>query len=151
MELKIKNAQGEIKNVNLRTENNGDERVLAVDVKLVAMVAAKHLAPLFQDSPQTLDSLYDEGGNVLNPLLEMMYRVPIENVEIQIDDLNPYKGARVKKNVKIIPRNARQLEVTMTLQLADVGDVRSLAKRLHEEVKLSIIERQQSLGLQSVA
>jgi hypothetical protein len=39
----------------------------------------------------------------------------------------------------------------MSLQLNDVGDIRTLVKRLHEEVTISITERQQSLGLQSVA
>jgi len=151
MELKIANAQGEMKNVNLRTENNGDERILAVDLKLNASVAANELAPLFQDTPDLVGTLFDKGGNVLNPVVEFVYRVPIENIELTIDDLKPFKGGRVKKNMKLIPRNGSRFEVTMTLQLTDVGDVRTLAKRLHEEVKISIIERQQSLGLQSVA
>lgn len=151
MELKINNAQGEVKNVNLRTENNGDERVLAVDVKILANVAAADVAPLFADTPDLLDSLFDKGGNVLNPVVEFMYRVPIENIELTIDNLTPFKGGRVKKNMKMVPRNGSRFEVTMTLQLTDVGDVRALAKRLHEEVKIEIIERQQSLGLQSVA
>lgn len=151
MELKIANAQGEMKNVNLRTENNGDERILAVDLKLNASVAANELAPLFQDTPDLVATLFDKGGNVLNPVVEFVYRVPIENIELTVDDLKPFKGGRVKKNMKLIPRNGSRFEVTMTLQLTDVGDVRTLAKRLHEEVKISITERQQSLGLQSVA
>lgn len=151
MELNIKNAQGELKNVNLRTENNGDERVLAVDVKINASVAAEDVAPLFADTPDLVATLFDKGGNVLNPVVEFVYRVPIENIELTVDDLKPFKGGRVKKNAKLIPRNGGRFEVTITLQLTDVGDVRVLAKRLHEEVKIAIIERQQSLGLQSVA
>ena len=151
MELNIKTAQGELKNVNLRTENNGDERILAVDIKINANVAANDLAPLFSDTPEMLSTLYDKGGNVLNPVVEFTYRVPIENIELTLDDLKPFKGGRVKKNMKLIPRNGNRFEVIMTVQLTDVQDVRALAKRLHEEIKLSIIERQQSLGLQSVA
>lgn len=151
MELKIEKAQGELKNVNLRTENNGDERVLAVDVKINANISAKDCAPLFSDTPDLLATLYDKGGNVLNPVVEFIYRVPIENIELTIDDLKPFKGGRVKKNMKLIPRNGSRFEVTMTVQLTDVGDVRALAKRLHEEVQIAILERQQSLGLQSVA
>ncbi|TFG81354.1 MAG: hypothetical protein E4G74_04280 [Erysipelotrichales bacterium] len=151
MELKISKAQAQVKNVNLRTENNGDERVLAVDVKVVANVSAVEIAPLFQDTPQLLESLFDKGGNILNPLVEFVYRVPVENIELTIDDLKPFKGGRVKKNTRMIPRNGSRFEVTMSLQLNDVGDIRTLVKRLHEEVTISITERQQSLGLQSVA
>lgn len=151
MELNIKKAQSEVKNVNLRTENNGDERVLAVDIKINANVATKDLAPLFQDTPQLLGTLFDKGGNVVNPVVEFVYRVPIENIELVIDDLKPFKGGRVKKNMRLIPRNGNRFEVTMTVQLSDVSDIRALVKRLHEEIKLSIIERQQTLGLQSVA
>ena len=151
MELSIKNAQGEVKNVNLRTENNGDERILATDIKIVANVSVKEIEPLFLDTPEMLKTLFDKGGNVLNPVVEFIYRVPIENIEVTIDELKPFKGGRVKKNAKMVPRNGSRFEITMTLQLSDVGDVRMLAKRLHEEVKITIIERQQSLGLQSVA
>lgn len=151
MELKIENAQAELKNVNLRTENNGDERVLAVDLKVNANVAAPDMAPLFEDTPDLLNTIFDKGGNVLNPVVEFIYRVPIENVEVALDDLKPFKGGRLKKNMKLIPRNGQRFEITATLQITDVGDVRALAKRLHEEVTISIIERQQSLGLQSVA
>ena len=151
MELNIKTAQAEVKNVNLRTENNGDERILATDIKILANVSVADITPLFQDTPNLLATLYDKGGNVLNPVVEFLYRVPIENIELTIDDLKPFKGGRVKKNVKMIPRNGSRFEVTMTVQLTDVGDVRTLAKRLHEEVKISIIERQQSLGLQDAA
>lgn len=151
MELKISKAQGELKNVNLRTENNGDERVLAVDLKIKANIAAEETAPLFADTPDLLNTIYDKGGNVLNPVVEFVYRVPIENIELTLDDLKPYKGGKVKKNIRLIPRNGRRMEVTLTAQLNDVGDVRALVKRLHEEVKVSIIERQQALGLQSVA
>jgi hypothetical protein len=151
MELKIKKAQGEVKNVNLRTENNGDERVLAVDVKVLANVAAADVVSLFEDTPNLLETLFDKGGNILNPLIEFIYRVPIENIEVGIDELKPFVGGRVKKNMKLIPRNGNRFEVTMTVQLTDVGDVRTLAKRLHEEVVITITERQQKLGLQSVA
>ena len=151
MELTIKNAQGELKNVNLRTENNGDERILAVDLKVLANIGTKDVSPLFSDTPEMLATLFDKGGNVLNPVVEFIYRVPIENIELSLDDLKPFKGGRVKKNMKLIPRNGNRFEVTMTIQITDVGDVRTLVKRLHEEVKITIIERQQSLGLQSVA
>ena len=151
MELNIKNAQAEIKNLNLRTENNGDERILATDIKIVANVSVKEIAPLFVDTPELLNTLFDKGGNVLNPVVEFIYRVPIENIEITIDDLKVFKGGRVKKNMKMVPRNGSRFEITMSVQLTDVGDIRTLAKRLHEEVKVTIIERQQSLGLQSVA
>ena len=151
MELNIAKAQAEMKNVNLRTENNGDERVLAVDLKIIANVSATEVAPLFQDTPDLLGTLYDAGGNVLNPVLEFVYRVPIENIELTIDELKSFVGGRVKKNMKMVPRNGSRFEITLTAQLAGVTDVRSLASRLHEEVKITIIERQQSLGLQSVA
>ena len=151
MELTIKNAQGELKNVNLRTENNGDERVLAVDLKILANISSEDVAPLFSDTPDMRATLFDKGGNVLNPVVEFVYRVPVENIELQLDDLKPYVGGRVKKNMKLIPRNGNRFEVTLTAQITDIGDVRTLVKRLHEEVKITIIERQQSLGLQSVA
>lgn len=147
MELKIKKAQAELRNVNLRTENNGDERVLAIDLKIKANCSAKEVAPLFQDTPDLLNTLFEEGGNVLNPVIEFAYRVPIENVEVQIDDLKSYKGCRVKKNMLLIPRNGKRFELTFTVQMHDVADVRSLAKRLHEEIKVSITELQQSLSL----
>lgn len=151
MELNISKAKGEVKGVTLRTENNGDERILAVDLKLLANVDAKECAPLFSDTPELLATLYDSGGNVLNPVLEFIYRVPLENIECTIDDLKPFKGGRVKKNMKLVPRNGNSFEVLMTLQLSDVSDVRTLAKRLHDEVRITITERQQSLGLVSVA
>ena len=151
VELTIKNAQGELKNVNLRTENNGDERVLAVDLKILANISSEDVAPLFSDTPDMRATLFDKGGNVLNPVVEFVYRVPVENIELQLDDLKPYVGGRVKKNMKLIPRNGNRFEVTLTAQITDIGDVRTLVKRLHEEVKITIIERQQSLGLQSVA
>ena len=145
MELKIEKAEAELKNVNLRTENNGEERVLAVDLKVHASVAAKHVAPLFADTPDFLDTLFDKAGNSLNPVVELTYRVPVENVEVKLDDLAAFKGGRLKKNMKLIPRNGERFDVTLTLQLSDVKDVRPLAKRLHEEVKITIIERQHSL------
>ena len=55
MELTIAKADAELKNVNLRTEHNGDERVLAVDLKIKANVQAKEVAPLFQDTPDLLE------------------------------------------------------------------------------------------------
>ena len=82
MELEIKNAQGELKNVNLRTENNGDERVLAVDLKIMANISSKDVSPLFSDTPEMLATLFDKGGNVLNPVVEFVYRVPVENIEL---------------------------------------------------------------------
>lgn len=151
MQLTITKADAELKNLNLRTENNGDERVLAVDLKVNANVKAIEVAPLFEDTPNMLDTLYDEGGNVLNPVVQFSYRVPIENIELKIDDLKPFKGGKVKKNMKLIPRNGKRFEITLTVQITDVLDVRALAKRLHEEVKISITERQQSLGLSAVA
>lgn len=151
MEVRIINAQAELKNVNLRTENNGDEKVLAVDVKINANIDAKELAPLFSDTPGLMGTLFDKGGNVLNPVVEFLYRIPVENIELVIDDLRPFVGGRIKKNMKLIPRNGSRFEVIMTIQLTDVGDIRALVKRLHEEVKVSITERQQKLGLQSVA
>lgn len=151
MELTIAKADAELKNVNLRTEHNGDERVLAVDLKIKANVQAKEVAPLFQDTPDLLDTLYDKGGNVLNPVVEFTYRVPIENIELRIDTMKPFKGGKVKKNMKLIPRNGRRFEIILTAQITEVGDVRPLAKRLHEEVKMTIIERQQSLDLPALA
>lgn len=152
MEVEIKKAEAELKNVNLRTENNGDERVLAVDLKIIASIDAKAAAPLFADTPLLLDSLYDEGGNVLASCFEFIYRVPIENVEIAIDDLKPFVGCKVKKNMKFIPRNGKRFEVTLTAQMTEVGDIRPLAKRLHEEVRITISERQQTLpGLSEAA
>lgn len=150
MQFKISKAHGEIKNVNLRTENNGDERVLAVDVKMVTDCEAKEIAPLFSDTPDLLGTLFDEAGQVMNPIVEFSYRVPIENIEVQIDKLNPYKGGKIKKNMRLIPRNGKRFEVTMTIQLSDVMDVRALANRLHEEVSVNIIERQQSMKLTAV-
>lgn len=151
MELLISKAEAELKNVNLRTENNGDERVLAVDLKVHCSIPADEVKPLFADTPDLLDTLFDKGGTVLNPVVEFMYRVPIDNVEVQIDDLSPHKGGKVKKNIKLIPRNGRRFETIMTIQLSDVGDVRALAKRLHEEVKISIKEQQEALGLGEAA
>ncbi len=151
MEITINNAHAELKNVNLRTENNGDERILAVDLKVEALIPAKDVAPLFADSPDLLDTLYDEGGSVLATCFEHIYRVPIENIEFSIDDLKPFVGGKVKKGMKLIPRNGKQFAVTLTVQLSDVSDVRPLAKRLHEEVQITIIERQQSLGLDEAA
>ncbi len=151
MELKINKAQAELKNVNLRTENNGDERILAVDLKINANIAVDDTKALFEDTPELLSTLFDKGGNVLNPVVEFIYRVPVENIEMTIDDIRPFKGGRIKKNMKLIPRNGRRFEVIMTVQVTDVGDVRALVKRLHEEIKITIVERQQSLGLQSVA
>lgn len=150
MDLKIRKADAELKNVNLRTENNGDERVLAVDLKLVAFISAKEAAPLFEDAPAQLDSMFDKGGNVLNPLFELKYRVPIENVDLVIDDLKTFKGGRVKKGMTMVPRNGKRFEIKLTVQLSDVPDIRPLAKRLNEEVRLTIVERQQKLKLESV-
>ncbi len=149
MQLKIAKADAELKNVNLRTENTGDERVLACDLKIKASIPAKEAEPLFQDTPQLIGTLFDKGGNVLNPVFELRYRMPIENIELHLDD-KKYKGGKVKKNMRLIPRNGSRFEVMMTVQLSDIGDVRPFAARLHEEVKITIIERQQSLALSSV-
>lgn len=151
MEVTIKKSRAELKNVNLRTENNGDERVLAVDLKLIANVPASAVSPLFSDSPDLLDAMYDEGGNVLASCCHITYPVPIENIELSVDDLKPFVGGKVKKNMKLIPRDGKRFEITLTAQLSDVTDVRSLAKRLHEEVDITIIERQQTLDLSEAA
>ena len=151
MEITISNATAELKNVNLRTESNGDERVLACDLKVIASCKAKEMAPLFADSPDLLDTLYDEAGNVLASCFEFIYRVPVENVELQMDDLKPFKGGKVKKNMKLLPRDGKRFQVSMTIQLSDIGDVRPLSKRLNDEVKITIIERQQTLDLEQAA
>lgn len=151
MEITINKAKGTLKNVNLRTENNGDEKVLAVDLKLSVSIAAKDAAPLFADAPNLLDTLFDEGGNALTSCFQHVYRVPIENIEFTLDDLKAYKGGKVKKNMTLIPRDGKRFEVLLTAQLSDVGDIRPLGKRLHEEVTVTIIERQQTLGLSAVA
>lgn len=152
MQLDIEKAQGKISNVNLRTENNGDEKVLACDIKLTLDIPAKAVKPLFATSPDFFDSLWDSKGIVVLPEAELVYRVPVENIELQIDELQPIKGARIKKNIRFIPRNGTRFEATLTVQVSGVTDVRPLAKRLHEEVKATIIERQQQLkGLAAVA
>jgi len=148
MQFKISKADAELKNVNLRTENNGDERVLACDLKIKANISATEAKPLFADTPKLISTLFDSGGNVLNPVFEFKYRMPIENVETQLDD-KKYKGGKIKKNMKLIPRNGKRFEILLTIQLTDVKDVRAFAARLHEEVKVSIIERQQSLDLKA--
>lgn len=150
MELKINKAEAELKNVNIRTENNGDERVLAIDLKIKASITKDEAKPLFQDTPKMIGTLFDSAGNVLNPIFQLNYRMPIENIELQLDD-RKYKGGKIKKNMKLIPRNGSRFEIMFTAQLTDVKDIRPFAARLHEEVKLTIIERQQSLNLQSVA
>lgn len=154
MLVEIEKAQATLKNVNLRTENNGDERVLACDLKFEADVEADQVRALFLDSPDFMDALWDEKNQVLNHDLEIRIRTPIENVELQIDDLTENKGGKVKKGMLLVPRNGRRFRFTGTVQLSGIADVRPLAKRLHEEVKLTIIERQQSLpepSLSSVA
>jgi len=150
MELKINKAEAELKNVNIRTENNGDERVLACDLKIKASITADEAKPLFQDTPGMVKTLFDSAGNVLNPVFQFSYRMPIENIELHLDD-RKYKGCKVKKNMKLIPRNGSRFEIMFTCQLNDVKDIRPMAARLHEEIKVTIIERQQSLNLQSVA
>ena len=150
MELKINKAEAELKNVNIRTENNGDERVLACDLKIKASITADEAKPLFQDTPKMISTLFDSAGNVLNPIFQFTYRMPIENVELHIDD-RQYKGGKIKKNMKLNPRNGSRFEVMLTAQLNDVKDIRPMAARLHEEVKVTIIERQQSLNLTAVA
>jgi hypothetical protein len=151
MELTINKAVAQLKNVNLRTENNGDERVLACDLKIVADVDADDVRPLFLDTPDFLDTLWDEKNQVLNHEIELRLRLPIENVELQLDDLVAHKGGKVKKGTLLVPRNGKRFTMTATLQLSDIADVRPLAKRLHEEVKVTIIERQQVLPVSSVA
>jgi hypothetical protein len=150
MNLKIAKAEAELKNVNIRTENNGDERVLACDLKIKANISATEAKPLFQDTPKLIGTLFDSAGNVLNPVFEMKYRMPIENIELALDD-RKYKGGKIKKNMRLIPRNGSRFEVMLTVQLTDVKDIRPMAARLHEEVKVTIIERQQSLNLTQVA
>lgn len=151
MELNIEKAKAELKGVTLRSENNGDEKVLAVDIKVMALVPAKDVSSLFMDAPDLLNALWDAGGNVLAASFEHLYRVPIENIELIIDDLKPFIGGKVKKNIKMIPRNGKKLEMLMTAQLSDVLDIRPLAKRLNEEVVITIKERQQTLGLSDAA
>lgn len=151
MELKIRKAHAELKNVNLRTENNGDERVLACDIKLKLDATAKEIAPLFADVPALLDTLYDEGGNVLSPEFQFVYRVPIENITLAIDKMKEWKGGKVKKNAILLPRNGRRMEVTLTIQFSGVGDIRPMASRLHGEISVTIIEQQESLALKDAA
>jgi len=150
MELAIVKAQAEVKNINIRTENNGDEKVLAVDVTLLADVSSKEIEPLFENGPQTIASMFDKGGNVLNSLFEMVILIPIENIEFTLDDLKAYKGGKVKKNIRLRPRDGFRFTAKLMVQLSDVTDVRPLVSRLHSEVKLSIFERQTTLALQSV-
>jgi hypothetical protein len=150
MELKISKAQGELKNVNLRTEFNGDERVLSVDLKVKANISATEAAPLFQDTPGLIATLFDEGGTVLNPVIQFLYRVQIENIELKIDK-QIFKGGKIKKNIALIPRNGHRFEMMFTAQLGDVGDVRPLADMLNEEVIIHIIERQAKLDLEAAA
>lgn len=150
MQLKIAKADAELKNVNLRTENNGDERILACDLKVKANIRASEAAPLFADTPELIGTLFDKAGNVLNPVFQLSYRMPIENIECILDD-KKYTGGKVKKNMKLIPRNGKRFECMFTVQLSGVGDVRPFAARLHEEIKITIIERQQALDLGAAA
>ena len=139
-----------MKNVNLRTENTGDDRVLAVDLKLKIDCTAKEVAALYQDTPDLLDTLYDESGQVLNSCFEHVYRLPVENVSLTVDDLQPWVG-KVKKNVKLIPRNGQRMEVWLTVQCSGIIDCRPMAGRLHEDIKVSLFERQASLDLDDEA
>lgn len=145
MELKIQKAHAELKNVNLRTENNGDERVLACDLKIKADCEAREIAGLFEDAPQFLDALYDETGQVLCHEVALQYRIAIENVAVSIDNLAEWKGGKIKKNAMLIPRNGQRMEVTLTMQFSDVKDVNKIAKRLHDEISITITEQQETL------
>lgn len=151
MQFEVKGAQAELRNVNLRTENNGDERVLAIDLKIRANVHRKELLPLFDDTPDLLPAMFAKNGDVLNPYMDHSYRVQIENIELRIDKLKPFKGARIKKGMHILPRSGNRFEITFTAQIHDVVDVRTLADRLHEECKITILERQAKLPLSVVA
>ena len=147
MELKIPKARAELKNMNLRTENNGDEKVLATDLKFSINTTALSVAALFKDAPKLLDSLYDEGGNVLCEEVMLTYIVPTENVELTIDKLKPLKGGRIKKNVTVRPRQGKRVELVLTVQFTEPTHIEPIAKRLHDEVSIKIIEKQQSLDL----
>ena len=147
MELKIAKAHAELKNVNLRTENNGDTKVLACDLKITANCKAAEMAALFENAPTFLDALYDEAGDVLCPEAAIQYRIAIENIDVKIDKLAAWKGGKIKKNAMLLPRNGRRMEVTFTVQFSDVSDIQPMAKRLHDEVSVTIVEQQEKLRL----
>lgn len=151
MDLNIQNVPAEVKAVTLRTENNGDEKVLAVNVKLECTVPMEQVAPLFSDTPKLLPTFFDKGGNVVNPVTEMRYRIAVENVRVQIDDLKPIDGARILKSMRLTPVGDSCFTVLMVVKLPDVHDTRPFANRLHEQVRVSIAELQASLDLDEEA
>lgn len=151
MQLEINQAHGTLKNVYFNTANNGDERFLCGKLKFELDVPLDALRALFPLAPNMLDAHFDKGGNLIDNGLTHAYRIPLENVSLTIDDLSPITGVKVLKNMRLIPRDGARFDVTLVCYVVGVTDSRPLTKRLHEAVKVSIIEQQEQLGIEEAA
>jgi len=67
-----------INNVNIRKENHGEDRELAIDVSVHSVgVPAELIAPLFQVSPETLARTLWQTNDRKSPILDSLGSIPV--------------------------------------------------------------------------
>lgn len=139
-------GQAEIKNINLRVEQHGDEMVRAMDLKLV--IASTDATKLVAASDH-MDTFFEKG----EPKLQEFYPLAIPH---KIENLGGTLKAGRKTikilqcdaaKVKIKPLYGSKAEVRLTLKISPMGDIDvvQLHSWLRAVVKIDLEERQLDL------
>ncbi len=140
------NGEAEIKNINLRVEQHGDELVRAMDLKLI--IASTDATKLVAASDH-MDTFFEKG----EPKLQEFYPLTIPH---KIENLSGTLKAG-RKTIKILQCDAAKVkikplfgslaEVRLTLKISPMGDldIVQLHSWLRAVVKINLEERQADL------
>lgn len=137
-------TQAEVRNINVRAENHGDEHIPAIDLKLMLLdVPIDRVSSAIPDFGKRF---YDGDQPILQEIVPFQVHHKIQNVEVKVGSV-VLKGADIKKGAKYWHKPGKVCNVLITVQSSDYSDAAlpALSKMLKEEVKVSIIERQISI------
>jgi hypothetical protein len=134
-------TNAEVRNINVRAENHGDDHVPAIDVKL--MLLDVPIAKISSAIPDFEQRFYDGDQPILQEIVPFQIQHKIENVEAKIGRV-VLKGADIKKGSKFWHKPSKVANVLITVQCSDFSEaaVPALMKMLKEEAKVEIIECQ---------
>jgi hypothetical protein len=129
----------QIKHLNVRKEGPEDEKILAVDVKLLIKGVDRAICDYFDDALAAFLWRHETSGLIVrNAFLEpVRFLNMISSASVTIE-LQQFVGCEVKK-FDIQPRDGGIVDLTCSVSIyPSAGDVSDLAKRVQDEARVLI-------------
>ena len=134
----------EVRNLNIRTENHGDEIVPAVDIKM--MLLGVPVDRITSACPNIAKRFYDGDLVAIGEVNPLTVQHKLENLIVKIGE-KTLKGCDIKKGAKIHLLPAMLANVEVTVQVEHSGDLAvQVMNHLKGEIGVSVNERQLALA-----